>query len=52
MSTITYSDYDPAQWYLKYNNQPDSTFYSYYVFNEFFDRAGYPIPNILDFTHT
>ena len=45
----TYSDYDPAQYYLKYNNQPTSTFYTYFVFNTFFDTMGYPLPNVFNF---
>ena len=49
--SITYSDYDPAQFYLKYNNQPTSTYYTYYIFNTFFDKMGYPLPNMFDFTH-
>ena len=50
--TTTYSTYDPAQYYLRYNNQPTSTYYSYYIFNQFFDAMDMPIPNIFDFTHS
>ena len=53
MTTVdpVYSDYDPSPWYLKYNNQPDSPFYYYFIYNQFFDQMGYPLPNIADYTH-
>ena len=51
MSTTTYSAYDPAPYYLRYNNQPSSTYYSYYLFSPFFDFMQMPVPNIADTSH-
>ena len=46
MSAATYNPYNPAPWYLKYNNDPTSTYYTYYKFYKFFDDAGMPIPDL------
>ena len=43
-TTSNYNAFDPAQYYLRYNNLPDSTYYNYFFFNPFFDSAGLPIP--------
>ena len=40
----TRSKYDPLFWYLKYNNDPTSKYYNWYVFNPLFDSAELSIP--------
>ena len=49
-TTYLFSQYDPAQFYLNYT--PTSKFYDntvFYSYNDFFDKIGYPVPNILNF---
>ena len=50
-TAANYNPYDPAPWYLKYNNDPTSTYYTYYIFNKFFDDMGMPLPNLEEYVN-